>query len=69
MAQTKITITALLDLNDNSTRDKIKDGVVALRNKMKKANAIETSSIKVEICHHDENPPKPCEVLYEWKKE
>ena len=69
MAKYRIRLDAILDITDTATRDKIKDGVVALRNKMQRANAFETSSIKVEKCYHDESPNKPCELpIYEWEK-
>ncbi len=68
MAKFRVRIDAILDINDTTTRDKIRDSIVALQSKMKRANQFETSSIKVEKCYHDEIPTKPCEVLYEWEK-
>lgn len=64
----RIRIDAILDPTDKATRDKIIDGLEALKTKMKRANAFETSSITVERCFHDEVPTKPCEVLASWEK-
>ena len=68
MALFRITIDAFLDINDTITRDKVKDGIVALQKKLKRANVIETSRIEVHKCYHDETPAKPCEVIYQWEK-
>ena len=55
-------------VNDTATRDKIKDGIMALQGKLQRINTFETSSIVVEECHHDESPPQPCIELYRWQK-
>lgn len=68
MALFRITIDAFVDIDDTATRDKIRNGIVALRDKMQRANEFETSRIEVHKCYHDEIPPKPCEILYEWEK-
>ena len=69
MAKYRITIDAFVDVNDTNTRNKIKDGIVALQSKLKRANAVETSRISVHKCYHDETPNKPCEPpIYEWEK-
>ncbi len=68
MALFRIRIDAFVDITDTATRDQIKNGIVALQSKLKRANAVETSRIEVHKCFHDEVPPKPCEVIYEWEK-
>ena len=68
MAKIRIRIDAILDVDDKNTRDKIVDALEALKSKMKRANAFETSTITVEKCYHDETPTKPCEVLAHWEK-
>ncbi|KKM64347.1 hypothetical protein LCGC14_1502320 [marine sediment metagenome] len=68
MAKIRIRIDAILDINDTTTRDKIVNGLKALKDKMQRANAFETSSIVVERCYHDETPTKPCEILATWEK-
>lgn len=68
MAKIRIRIDAILDINDTATRDKIVDGLQALKSKMQRANEFETSTITVEKCYHDEVPTKPCEVLASWEK-
>jgi hypothetical protein len=30
-------------------------------------SGLETSSIVVQKCYHDETPLKPCEKIFEWK--
>ena len=68
MAKYRVRIDAILDITDTTTRDKIRDGIVALQGKLQRANAFETSSIIVEHCYHDENPPQPCIILFKWEK-
>ena len=65
----RIRIDAILNPTDTATRDKIVTALEALKTKMQRANAFETSSIMVERCYHDETPPKPCEVIQRWEKE
>ncbi len=69
MAMFRVTVVAFIDINDGETRDRIRNGIVALRDKLLRANAVESSYIEVQKCYHDEIPPKPCEVLYRWDKE
>lgn len=69
MAKIRIRIDAILEVTDTATRDKIVTALEALKSKMTRANAFETSSITVERCYHDESPPKQCEILYQWQKE
>ena len=64
----RIRVDAILDATDTATRDAMKTYLVALRDKMQRIGDIETSSIVVEQCYHDENPPKPCVILYKWEK-
>lgn len=64
----RIRLDGILDAADTITRDQIKNVLVNLKDKMKKINALETSSIIVEECHHDESPPQPCKPLYKWQK-
>jgi|TARA_Y100000310_G_scaffold328372_1_gene396412 hypothetical protein len=69
MAKIRVRIDAILDTDDGRTKDKLVDGLEVLKSKMKRANAVETSSIVVERCYHDETPSKPCEVLSSWEKQ
>ena len=69
MAKFRITIDAFVDVNDTTTRNKIKDGIIALQSKLKRSNAVETSRISVHKCYHDEDANKPCDPpIYEWEK-
>ena len=65
----RIRIDAILNPTDKATRDKIVTALEALKTKMQRANAFETSSITIEKCYHDETPFKPCEVIQRWEKE
>ena len=68
MAKYRVRIDAILDITDTTTRDQIKTFMVNLKDKLQRANAFETSSIIVEQCYHDENPPQPCTILFKWEK-
>ena len=65
--QYRVRIDAAFDSGTDA--DKLKAGIIALQGKLKRINAVETSTIMVEKCFHDEIPPKPCEILYQWTKE
>ena len=65
----RIRLDAIIEPTDTVTRDAIKTFLVNLRDKMQRANAFETSSIMVQECYHDEQPPKPCVILYKWERE
>ena len=58
MAKIRINIELILDITDAATRDKIKDGLVALKTKFQNINIgldnEERSSIRYHICRHDE---------------
>ena len=62
----RITIDSFLDKTDTVSRDQIKNFIVALRDKMQRMSNMETSSIVIQECYHDEG--KPCVVLYQWQK-
>ena len=47
--------------------NQIRDFLVANKGKFLKING-ETSSISVEKCRHDESPPQPCEIIFDWKQ-
>lgn len=69
MAKIRIQIDAFVDVNDTTTRNKLRDGIIALQGKLRRSNAVETSRISVHKCYHDETPNKPCDApIYEWKK-
>lgn len=61
-----IRVTAFIEPTDTVTRDQIKNLLIALKDRMQRMSAFETSSIVVEECYHDEG--KPCVVLYKWEK-
>lgn len=46
----------------------IKDFLVANQSHFLKIDDMNTSSIIVEKCYHDEIPIKPCEKIFEWKQ-
>ena len=58
----RIRLDAIIEPTDTVTRDQIKNLLIALKDRMQRMSAFETSSIAVEQCYHDENPPKPCQV-------
>jgi len=58
-----------LDATDTLSQDKIKTVFDALKSRLLRASAVETSSITIQKCYHDETPPKPCETVYSWSKE
>ena len=64
----RIRLDAIIEPTDTVTRDAMKTFLVNLRDKMQRANAFETSSIVIEQCGHDQNPPVPCVELYRWTK-
>ena len=64
----RIRLDAFIEPTDTVTRDQIRTLLVNLRDKMQRMSAIETSSIEVQECYHDQNPSLPCVVLYKWEK-
>lgn len=64
----RVRIDASFEIADQATATGLRNAVMALQAKMVRVNALETSSILAEECHHDENPPKPCVQLYKWEK-
>ena len=64
----RVRLDCILDITDTATRDAMKTYLVNLRDKMQRMGDLETSSIVVEQCYHDESPPKPCVILYQWTK-
>ena len=62
----RITIDSFLDSADTVTRDQVKNFIIALQIKMQRMSAMETSSIVIQECYHDEG--KACVELYKWEK-
>ena len=63
----RIRLDAIIEPTDTVTRDQIKNLLIALKDRMQRMSAFETSSIVVQECYHDEG--LPCKVLYRWVKE
>jgi len=65
------------DLILDATDDAIATEIVQYLHKLKKyfrkiragEIAEESSFVQVEKCYHDENPSKPCEIVYSWQAE
>lgn len=63
----RIRIDAVFDPTDTISIDQLKNGIIALQSKLKRVNTVETSTITVEKCYHDEGGS--CEQIYSWAKE
>lgn len=64
----RVRIVASFEVADQATAVGLRNTVMTLQSKMVRVNALETSSIMVEECHHDETPPQPCVELFRWEK-
>ena len=68
----RITIDLFLDVVNEATLTKIRDQLLALKEKFRNINIglliEEKSRITVQKCYHDETPTKPCEIIFEWVK-
>ena len=63
----RVRIDAAFDPTDTVSIDALRNGIIALQNKLKRVTAVETSTITVEKCRHDEGGM--CEQIYSWSKE
>ncbi len=69
----RITIDVFIDPDDLETVKNIRKALVALRHRFRTIRkglpGVEYSRIVIHRCYHDEEPSKPCEVIYEWSSE
>ena len=65
----RIRVDAILDPKDENIKDEALKILERVKHRFQRLNEFETSSIVVEECYHDESPPKPCRVVFEWRRE
>lgn len=61
----------IIDIENETVAMKIVDELKKVKNYFKTIRlgeiAEERSYIVLEKCYHDENPSKPCEIVFRWK--
>jgi len=57
----------VLDPTDISSRDAVTTVFQQIKSKLQGLSALEYSQVTIQKCYHDEVPPKPCEVVFQWK--
>jgi len=64
----RLTITIFLDTEEDAERIfRFLEGQRGIFKSVRKGTpAEELSSVRLERCYHDEEPPKPCEVIKEF---
>lgn len=57
----------VLDPTDISSRDAVTNVFQRIKSKLLALDTLEYSQVTIQRCYHDEVPPKPCEVMFQWK--